>query len=70
MPHSLVLEEVAQLSIEERLALISDIWETIVAEDVPLPMPEGLTEEIERRLARHAANPSAAREWSVIRDDK
>jgi putative addiction module component (TIGR02574 family) len=65
---SLTLDEVSRLSVTERLAVISEIWDTIVAEGDPLPVSEEMGAEFDRRLAEHAADPSAALDWSEIRD--
>ena len=69
MTNAMTVEQVVRLPIDERLAVIADIWETIVAEDAVLPVSDELGAEFERRLAEHAAHPESARAWSAIRDD-
>lgn len=56
------------LSVEQRLALIGDIWDSIVEEDpnaVPVP-PEHIA-ELERRLADEQENPEDAVSWPELK---
>lgn len=53
-----------QLSVDQRLQLVGDIWDSIAEEanaspDV-LPVSEEHKAELDRRLAEHDADPSAA----------
>lgn len=52
------------LSVEERLQLVGDIWDSIAAEakatpDV-LPLTDAQKAELDRRIAEHDADPSTA----------
>jgi putative addiction module component (TIGR02574 family) len=58
-----------QLSIEERLALVMDIWDCIAAEVEQAPLPEAQRQEVDRRLAAHQANPQAAIPWEQVEAD-
>ena len=69
MSSTTTLEQVAQMSVPERLAVIADIWDSIAAEDTALPVSDELGAEFDRRLERHRGNPNEARDWSVIRDE-
>lgn len=57
-----------RLSVAERVQLAEDLWDSIAAqpEDWP-PLADTEREEIARRLADHAANPSSAIEWQDAR---
>lgn len=55
-----------RLSIDDRIALATAIWESIAAE-TPTPMPsEAQRQELARRLADHAANPNDVVSWEQI----
>ncbi len=55
-----------QLSIEERLRLVQEIWDSIAAEIEQLPLTESQRQEVDRRLAAHRANPQAAIPWEQV----
>jgi putative addiction module component (TIGR02574 family) len=59
----------SNLSIAERLQLVEDLWDSIVAEapDEAFPMTPELAAEIDRRLAEHEADPSTAIPWDEVR---
>jgi putative addiction module component (TIGR02574 family) len=59
MNNSLTLTQIGRLPVNDLLAAISEIWDSIVAEGVTLPV----SAELDRRLAKHATDPSAAGEW-------
>lgn len=69
MTNAMTVEPVVRLPIDERLAVIADIWETIVAEEAVLPVSDELGAEFNRRLAEHTAHPESAREWYSIRNE-
>jgi putative addiction module component (TIGR02574 family) len=56
-----------RLSVDERLALVHEIWDSIAAERGPIPLTEAQRAELERRLADHEANPSDVVPWEQIR---
>jgi putative addiction module component (TIGR02574 family) len=55
-----------RLSVSERLDLIGAIWDSISAEVESHPLNEAQRQEIDRRLAAHAANPQAALPWEQV----
>lgn len=54
------------LSIQERLDLIEELWDSVDQQDVPRPSPE-LLEKLERRAGEAARDPVAGEPWSEIR---
>jgi putative addiction module component (TIGR02574 family) len=56
--------DLLNLSLEERLRLVEDLWDSIAseAESRPdaLPLTQAQRQEIRRRSAAHRADPSAA----------
>ena len=55
-----------QLSRDERLELVQEIWDSIAAEDGTMPLSQAQRDELDRRLAAHRANPSAAIPWEDV----
>lgn len=58
----------SHLSVEERLELIGDIWDSIVDGDpdaVPIP-PEHIA-ELDRRLADEKLNPDDSVSWDEVK---
>ncbi len=55
-----------RLSVEERLALVQEIWDSIAAEVEQSPLTEDQQREVDRRLAAHQANPQAAIPWEQV----
>jgi putative addiction module component (TIGR02574 family) len=56
-----------QMSIEDRLALVQEIWDSITANPEQVPLTEAQRRELERRLEAHAANPSAVIPWEEVK---
>jgi len=56
------------LSIEQRLELIGEIWDSIVEEDGDaVPIPAEHIAELERRLADEEANPHDSVSWEELK---
>ena len=67
MSESLPMPEIDQLTVPERLDLISQLWDSIPESDEALPIPEWHREELERRLAEADAAPEAGIPWEQVR---
>jgi putative addiction module component (TIGR02574 family) len=55
-----------QLSFQERIALVQELWDSIAAEAEQVPLTEAQRQEVDRRLAAHRANPQAAIPWEQV----
>jgi putative addiction module component (TIGR02574 family) len=55
-----------QLSVEERIALVQEIWDSIAADMEATPLTGAQRAELERRLADHEANPDDVIPWEQI----
>lgn len=62
-----LLSEILNLSVAERIQLVEDVWDSIAAEPEELPFSDEVRQELDRRLAEHAANPDAGRPWAEIK---
>ena len=59
-----------RLPVEERLALVEDIWDSIAADSAALPLTDAQRAELDRRLAEHEANPDDVVPWEASVWDK
>lgn len=58
-----------RLSVEDRIALATAIWESVAAEPHPPLLTEAQRLELDRRLADHAANPDDVVPWEQVRSE-
>jgi putative addiction module component (TIGR02574 family) len=56
------------LSVEQRLELIGELWDSIPDSVDELPVPDWHREELERRLAAADADPDAAIPWEQVKN--
>jgi putative addiction module component (TIGR02574 family) len=62
-----MLAEIAVLSLEERLSLVDDIWESIFADTADLQVSPAERRLIEERLAAHLARPDEVVAWEDVK---
>ena len=55
------------LSVEQRLELIGELWDSIPDAVDELPVPDWHRKELERRLAAADADPDAAIPWEQVK---
>lgn len=55
------------LPVEEKVALVQEIWDSIAAEVEAAPLTAAQRTELERRLADHEANPDDVIPWEQIK---
>ncbi len=67
MPPTLETLGIDRLSLEDRIALATAIWDSIAAEPHPPLLTEAQRLELERRLADHAANPGDVVPWEQVK---
>jgi putative addiction module component (TIGR02574 family) len=53
-------------SVEDKLRLIGEIWDSLEA--APMEIPEAHREILDQRLAEADANPSSFRTWEEVRE--
>jgi putative addiction module component (TIGR02574 family) len=56
-----------QLGVDERLALIEALWDSIPADESAIPVTDAQRAELDRRLADHEANPNDVVSWDEVR---
>lgn len=62
------LSEILQLSVAERIQLVEDIWDSVVAFPEAIPLTEAQRLEIDRRLETYAQNPDDGISWNELKD--
>jgi len=60
---------IERLSVEEKLELMQEIWESISSETDRTHLTEPQREELERRLAEHEADPGDVVAWEEVKAD-
>ncbi|KQW51529.1 MULTISPECIES: addiction module protein [unclassified Roseateles] len=62
------LAELRKLSVAERIQLAEDLWDSIALDASALPgLTQAQSQEIQRRLRAHDADPSTAVPWEEVR---
>lgn len=56
-----------RLSMEERLTLVEDLWDSIAEESAATTLTDAQRAELERRLADHKANPDDVVPWENVK---
>jgi len=56
-----------QLSVAQRILLVEEIWDSIVAEAEDLPLTEAQKQDLELRLGEYNDNPDAGSSWEDVR---
>jgi len=59
-------KELMELTPEERIQLVEDLWDSITPEEMP-PLTDEQKREIDRRLAEHGKDPGRASPWAEVR---
>jgi putative addiction module component (TIGR02574 family) len=67
MPMTMKDLGIDRLSIDDRVALAHEIWDSVAAEVEQAPLTEAKRRELERRLADHEANPDDVVPWEQIK---
>ncbi|MFH0341750.1 MAG: addiction module protein [Chromatiales bacterium] len=56
-----------RLGIEERLALVEELWDSIAADSASIPLTGAQRAELDRRLPDHEANPADVVPWEEVK---
>ncbi len=60
--------DILGLSVEERIQIVEDIWDSIAAVPEAVPLSEEEKRELDRRLEAYHRNPDAGSPWSIVRE--
>ena len=56
-----------RLSVEERLALVEELWDSIAEGSAAVPLTDAQRAELDRRLADHEAHPDDVVSWDDVK---
>jgi putative addiction module component (TIGR02574 family) len=59
-------DEISKLSVDERLRILDDIWESLQSDPDALPLSDAQRVELDIRLAAHEADPDAAVDFDTV----
>ena len=60
------IAEIRKLSIPERLQLVGEIWDSILAAPELLTVSDELALELQSRLEAHRASPESSESWESV----
>lgn len=58
---------IGQMTVEDRLRLMEQIWDSLQDEVQRLPIPDSHREELERRMQRADDNPEESAPWEEVK---
>jgi putative addiction module component (TIGR02574 family) len=61
------LNEIATLSVEDRIRIVQAIWDSIAAEQVYPDLTDAQKQELDRRTADYDSNPDNVLTWEEIK---
>lgn len=56
-----------QLSPDDRLKLMEEIWDSLAAEADRAPLTDAQRQDLQRRIAAYEANPKAGSSWEDVK---
>ena len=62
-------EEAKKLPLDERIALVEQIWDSIAEENGCFELTEAQKQELDRRIQSAQQNPQAGRSWEEIKSE-
>ena len=60
--------DLLELSVSERIQLVEDLWDSIVAVPESVQLTEAQKQELDRRLDAYHQNPDAGSPWELVRE--
>jgi putative addiction module component (TIGR02574 family) len=67
MDISATLNEIASLTVEERIHIVQAIWDSIAAEQAYPDLTEAQKQELDRRIEDAEANPDDVLTWAEVK---
>ena len=58
---------IEQLSVDDRLLLLEEIWESVSADSDRIPVTDAQKQDLQRRLDAHKENPKAGKPWEEVK---
>jgi len=67
MAHTLSRDDIAKLPAAERLDLISELWDSLSPDKVPVP--ESHRRALDEALSEYEFDPNGGQSWQEVRDE-
>jgi putative addiction module component (TIGR02574 family) len=67
MPQSPLPSEIRNLPVPERVALVEQIWDSIVEDESQFQLTDAQKAELDRRLAQRASSATRGAEWAEVK---
>ncbi len=61
------LADILRLSLNERIQLVEDLWDSIAAIPDSVPLTDAQREELDRRLDAYHRNPNSGSPWLDVK---
>ena len=61
------IDEIKKLSISERIQLVEDIWDSIMAEPESIELTDAQKQEIDKRLENYNNNNQSGSPWNEVK---
>jgi putative addiction module component (TIGR02574 family) len=62
-----IKQEVSNMSIEEKIILVEDLWDMIVASEDEIPLSSSQKHELDKRFENYENNPETAISWEKMK---
>jgi putative addiction module component (TIGR02574 family) len=62
-----VLEQAMGLSVDEKLQLISALWDSMAKNPEEIPVPDWQMEELQRRIENQEKKPQPGNTWDEVK---
>lgn len=62
-------EEAKKLPVDERIALVEEIWDSIAEDNGCFELTDAQKQELDRRIKSVQQNPHAGRSWEEIKSE-
>ena len=66
---SLLTVDIEQISIDERIQLAEELWDSILANPEKLPMTEAQKQELDNRLKNHQQTGTEGLSWEAVKEN-
>ena len=63
------MEDILELSVAERIQLVSDIWDSIAAHPEAVVLTKAQQEELDRRLESFRLHPEDGKPWEEVKQE-
>ena len=63
-----LMADLLELSTEQRMQLVEELWDSIASSPEQVPVTEAQKRELDRRLDAYRADPAAGSSWEKVKE--